>query len=301
MVEPNDPYVIAIVLNWNSYNDTSECVESLQGLSYNNLDIVIVDNGSTDGSGRRLKSEFPEHEYLQTGENLGFGAGNNIGIEYALDQGAEYIWLLNNDVLIFEEDTLSQLIETAEANPNAGIVSPIIREYPDTTGIWFERGVIDWRRAYATHMHSSCDSKNFIKNEYIPNCSSLFRNNVFQEVGLLPEKYFLYFEDAHHSTMVRNEGFELLTDENAEVHHKVNNSTGGAYSPTPSYYKIRNQVLFARSFNSRVSNLFWPLYLVYVIRHTIHRIILGNHASISALLLGFIHGVINYSGKGPYP
>lgn len=107
--------VYIIILNWNGWQDTVECVVSCLNLRHDNCRILIVDNGSTDGSETFLRKRFPDTELIQTGENRGFAGGNNIGISHAMANGADYVWLLNNDTIV-DPDSLSELIRVAKKN-----------------------------------------------------------------------------------------------------------------------------------------------------------------------------------------
>src|SRR3972149_8894642 len=115
--------VFIIVLNWNGYRDTVDCLRSIEKCSYTAYEVVVVDNGSTDGSVERLKKDFKDVVYIENKENLGYTGGNNVGIKYAMDRRGEFIWLLNNDTLI-ESDSLDILIRAAKDNPYAGVLSP---------------------------------------------------------------------------------------------------------------------------------------------------------------------------------
>ncbi|QTN30416.1 glycosyltransferase family 2 protein [Rhodoferax sp. AJA081-3] len=110
------PRVAIVVLNWNGWVDTLACVASLQSLDYANFHIVLVDNGSTDGSEEQFRHVLPKLELLQTGTNLGFGGGCNVGMRHALAGGAEYIWLINSDATV-DPGALSALVRVAEQNP----------------------------------------------------------------------------------------------------------------------------------------------------------------------------------------
>jgi GT2 family glycosyltransferase len=125
------PSVAAIVLNWNNYEDTVEVVAGLDAIGYENLTVIVVDNGSTDNSTNRLENEFPEVEFIYNRENLGFPGGNNIGIREALDRGFDYLWLLNNDIVIPDDFDLESLLLTVESYSLIDSVSPLLTEYPD--------------------------------------------------------------------------------------------------------------------------------------------------------------------------
>src|SRR2546425_647264 len=120
-----EQWVYILVLNWNNWKDTNECLASLQGLDYNHWKVIVLDNGSTDGSLRHIRERHPEVEIMKLGENLGFAKGNNAGIRAAVERGAEYVWLLNNDTEV-DPGALRALVETAESDPRIGAVGSAI-------------------------------------------------------------------------------------------------------------------------------------------------------------------------------
>ena len=114
------PAVVIVLLNWNGWRDTHACLGSLAGLDYPNYEVVVVDNASTDGSEAELRKRHPKLTLLQSGANLGFAGGNNVGLRSALAHGAEYVWLLNNDTLV-EPDALSELVGKMQREPDLGL------------------------------------------------------------------------------------------------------------------------------------------------------------------------------------
>src|SRR5436190_7401977 len=130
------PSVAVIVLNWNGRDDTLACLESLAGLNYDNFQVMVVDNGSTDGSVGAIRPRFPGVEIIETGRNLGFAEGNNVGIRLALDRGMDYVFLLNNDTVV-DPSLLSELVAAAERCPEGGIFGAQILYHSDPLKIWF--------------------------------------------------------------------------------------------------------------------------------------------------------------------
>lgn len=295
--------VAAVVLNWNNYADTHACVESLRSLDPGVDTIVVVDNGSTDGSGERLDEEFPEVEVRFTGENLGFAGGMNDGIDAALDD-AEFVWLLNNDVVFLEEDVLTSLCGTLDRDDVAG-VSPLIRKYPETDDIWFWRGFVDWDRGYAAHdppgAFDAQEVGEYVSNNYIPCCAFLVRASLVEERGGLPTDYFLYYEDVDFCTRLRDDDYQLLTVTDAAVHHRVSASSGSDTGPIPAYYLARNRILFAREFDEKVSDAFYQWYTLGILDRLKWYVMCREWESVTALLRGVADGLRGRTGKGPYP
>ena len=139
----NKPKVAIIILNWNRLEDIAECLESVKKTDYPNYEVVIVDNGSKDGSLEKLSKEFPEAIILKNKENMGFAGGNNVGMRYAINSGAKYMWLLNNDTVV-EPDTLRGLILEGTKAPGIGLLSPIIYYYSTRSKIQNCGSIMKW-------------------------------------------------------------------------------------------------------------------------------------------------------------
>ena len=238
--------VYILILNWNGWKDTVECIESCKKLDYPNFRMLIVDNGSTDNSETSLRDHFPDIELIQTGRNLGFAGGNNVGIKYALDRGADYIWLLNNDTVVAPE-ALTELVIVAEDNKRAGIVGSKIYFYDEPQKIWFAGGGWRERKFFASHrgMHE-IDTGQFDKIcevDYITGCSLLIKSIVIKEVGLMHEDYFLYWEDADWNATVSEHGWKILYVPGSIVWHKISSSVKNNKYLEMRYY-IRNGLYF---------------------------------------------------------
>jgi GT2 family glycosyltransferase len=117
------PLVNVVVLNWNQLELTLECLESLQDVQYPHLHITLVDNGSTDGSATEIRSRYPGVQVIESAHNLGFSAGNNVGIRHAMEQGADYVVLLNNDTVV-DSSFVTALVEVGEADRELGLLAP---------------------------------------------------------------------------------------------------------------------------------------------------------------------------------
>ncbi|RME45924.1 MAG: glycosyltransferase family 2 protein, partial [Chloroflexi bacterium] len=146
MAGSNAPSVYFIVLNWNQPKMTAECLDSLARQDYPNYRVVVVDNGSTDGSAAILRRRYPWAEIVEISQNIGYSEGNNVGIEYALEQGADYLFLLNNDTEV-DPHMLGRLVEVAEAQTEAGMVGPTMYYVDPPDMIWGGDNRIDWKRA----------------------------------------------------------------------------------------------------------------------------------------------------------
>lgn len=238
--------VFVIVLNWNGKNDTLECLQSLQKTNYPNFKILVVDNGSTDDSVYAIKTSFPKVEVLETGENLGFAGGNNVGITYAYNQGADYIFLLNNDTSV-KDDFISILVATGESDKQIGLIGSKIYYFDHPTIIWFAGGKITGLKGVHLGLNQE-DSSQFNQTkevDYLTGCALMIKREVIAKIGTLTEDYFLYYEDTDYSAKAKKAGFKIVYEPRSIIYHKVSRSTK-AGSISYIYYSIRNGLVNAR-------------------------------------------------------
>ncbi|MGG7153676.1 glycosyltransferase, partial [Clostridium neonatale] len=177
-------------------------------------------------------------------ENNGFAAGNNIGIKYALKNNSDYILLLNNDTII-TENSIEKLIECLESDKSIGIVSSRIMYYDKPYKIWFSGGKIDWFKYICVHDSMNMEFTNNngnIKTEFISGCSMMIRKDVVNKVGLLPEEYFMYYEDVDYCKMVMDSGYKLMVCTESIIYHKVSASSGGEESAFSIKWSTRNRL-----------------------------------------------------------
>jgi GT2 family glycosyltransferase len=244
------PRVTVIVLNWNGLNDTLGCLESLDRLDYTGCEVVVVDNGSADESVPVIRQRFPAVTTIENGENLGYAGGNNVGLRYAMTQGVDYALLLNNDTVV-DPAFLRVLVDAAEAEPAIGMAGPTIyyHERPDVT--WSAGGAIDWRQG-STRMVglNEPDAGQFGQSprevDFITGCALLVKRSVMEEVGLLDERFFAYYEEAEWCVRATRAGFRIVHVPLACIWHKISPSAQ-ADSPLVHYYMTRNRLLFLKA------------------------------------------------------
>ena len=237
------PEVVIIVLNWNGFEDTVECIGSLKKQSYPNYKILIVDNGSTDGSDELLKKEFPELAFIQTGKNSGYAGGMNAGMRHVLASRAEYIILLNNDTIVAPDFT-AELVNAALEEKMAGILCSKIYFYDRPETLWYAGAsfntLLGWgrHRGYAQHDDGRFDA---VEETQRPcGCSMMVTREFCDRTGLLDEEFFCYFEDVDWGLRARRNGFKVLYVPASKVWHKGFKSTGGVSTSIALYYNIRN-------------------------------------------------------------
>jgi len=253
MTDGERPLAYIVILNWNGWRDTVECLASLRALTYPRYHTVVVDNASTDDSEARVRGAAPEVTILQAGANLGYAGGNNLGIRHALACGAEYVWLLNNDTTV-ATDALGELVDAArgwESNQELiGVVGSKIYYAREPNRLWWAGGRVDWRRGIANHVgineddHGQYDA--LTESETANGASMLIARETFERIGLFDERYFLYFEEADLSCRARNAGLQIRFAPRSHVWHSVSSSTG-VRSSRFLYHFTRSNILFVRT------------------------------------------------------
>jgi GT2 family glycosyltransferase len=231
-----------VVLHWQASHYTRACLASIRALSYKNYRVLLVDNGSSDNAGAGIAKQFPEVEYLRIEENVGFAAGCNHGIEYCLESGAEWIWLLNNDTKV-AADSLELMMEAASRNPQAGILGAMVYTGEGEQFVASGIGEIDFTRAKTYLRKQVPDGVQVMPCEWLTGANMLLRADAIQQVGLFDEDYFIYFEDTDLSYRMARAGWHCLLVPNARVEH-VGTSTDGGKTSWRAYYYTRNRLLF---------------------------------------------------------
>ncbi|MDZ7695447.1 MAG: glycosyltransferase family 2 protein [Deltaproteobacteria bacterium] len=264
------PEVVVVILNWNGKEDTTLCLRSLANLKYDHVEIIVVDNGSKDGSVEFLRSE-KGITLIENGANLGFAAGNNVGIRYAINKlKPDYVFLLNNDTEC-DPDMLTHLVRTAESSSQIGIVSPKICYFDNPNKIWSIGGNGIFKTVLlGDSIKGQGDSVNYVQDrpvDYVWSCGMLIKENVIHQIGLLDEDYFVSMEDIDYCKRARDAGFEIWVSSRAKLLHKVSSSTGGDnYTPIIRYYYAKGMVLFMKKHALlREWMLFFPIVLMSLV------------------------------------
>ena len=234
-----------VVLTWNGRQDTIELLDSLEGAHRAGVQILVVDNGSSDGTLAAVQDTYPWARTLQTGENLGYAGGNNRGIDYAIAQGAETICVLNNDT-IATPDFLPPLIESVVDQEVA--VSPDIRYQSDPGTSWFRGARLDRSLGSARHLVASeqQDGNVPFDTELLSGCCIVASSNTWRQVGGFDEDYFLIFEDSDWSMRARASGVRLQVVPMSKIMHKGSRSFRDVADSLGYYYFVRNGLEFSR-------------------------------------------------------
>ncbi len=262
-----EPAVSIIVLNYNGRDDTLACLRSLEHLMYGNVSIILVDNASSDGSVDAIRTAHPHVTLIETGANLGFTGGNNVGIRYALDHGANYILLLNNDTVV-APDFLNLMVEVMERDPSIGVTGPMIYYYSAPETIWSAGGEIDW--SHGTTRMIGLNEEDLSQyglaprqTDFVTGCALMARRSVWEKVGLLDDQFFMYYEETEWCVRVNRSGCKIMLVPAAMIWHKIS-IEDRAVSPRTYYYMTRNRLLFLHK--TRAGTLTWAYILSEYLR-----------------------------------
>ncbi|MEK7729197.1 MAG: glycosyltransferase family 2 protein [candidate division KSB1 bacterium] len=286
------PLVHALILNFNGKQLLLETLASVVQITYPNFKIIVVDNGSSDGSQALVRAQYSEGILLENEKNLGFGEGNNVGMRYALEHGAEWVLLLNNDLTV-APDLLTHMMAVAMADATIGILGPKIYYHDQPETIWFAGGRINYWAGLTAHRGiREMDRGQYDRVEdtdYLTGCTMLIRREVLERVGLFDPIYFpAYTEDADLCVRAQRAGYRLLYAPQAKVWHKVSSSSGGGMSPFKTKLKVQHSLIFFKRYTRWYHWLTIPwsiagLAFVFVVRELAR----GNWRIVSALLRGF--------------
>ena len=241
--------VYIVVLNYKNLKDTLACLDALRKVTYNDYHIVVVDNDSQDGSYEYLIEHATDCQVIQSGENRGYAAGNNIGIRYALEHQTDYVCILNNDVET-EPDFLTKLVQYMESAPDVGMAGPVVYEFTRRDIVQSAGFSISMVKGI-THPLWKGKNRRDIQKEQVRFCDGLsgtcllVRREALEKAGLIPENYFLLFEEMEWCLKVRKCGYRLATVFPAGVYHK-GSATLKKTGTMNRYYMARNRVLFVR-------------------------------------------------------
>jgi len=221
--------VAIVVLNWNGSNDTQMCLSSLRQLNYDNYEVIVVDNGSSDDSVDRIGSDFPEVTLMETGENQGFAGGCNRGISHALSNSADFVWLLNNDTIV-DPDALRRLVDKAQQDRRIAAVGSAIysMEDPHRLEAW-GGGRVNFWLGHSRHFLAPVPDEAI---DFITGASMLISREALERVGLLDEQFFMYWEDADLCFRLRLLGWATYYCPLAGVTHLTSRSS--AHVPSES-------------------------------------------------------------------
>lgn len=242
-----DPLVKSIILNTNRREDTLECLHSLAKQTYPNQRAIVLDNHSTDGSVEAIHADFPEVEIIPIVENQGYAGNNNVGIQIALDQHADWIFVLNEDTVL-APDCISQLVKVGESDKSIGIVGPMVYHHDEPAIIQSAGGIITkyWDSVHLAQ--NEADTGQYQQPhevDWISGCAILLRKEAIDQVGMLDTRFFYYWEETEWCIRSQKAGWKIVHNPQANLWHK---GVQRDYKPKPSlsYYDTRNHLLLLK-------------------------------------------------------
>ena len=242
------PKVVAIVINYNGKDVTLQTLESLGGLDYAELEIVVVDNGSNDGSSEAVAEWYPNVTQLRKEVNEGVAAGMNVGVAHALEGDCDYLLILNNDIEV-APSMVSELVEVAESNNSVGCVGPKAYYYWDRERLWSTGGILRYRESVTVERGmGEEDSGQYDKVQevdYVNGCAMLVRRQVMERVGPFDPLYFVGIEDADWCMRMKRLGYRCAYTPHAVLWHMVSH-TLGTYTTGRTFQTGRSTAIFVR-------------------------------------------------------
>ena len=241
-----EPLVSIITINYNESEVTLDLLDSVRKLSYANYEVIVVDNASPNDNPDKIKENFPEVNLIKSAENLGFAGGNNLGVKQAK---GEYLLFINNDTIV-PPNFIQPLVETLQKNNRIGMVSPKIKFHWDPTLIQYAgyTPMNKWtirNNSIGYHQKDNGDFDEPKETQSIHGAAMMVPKKVVDEVGMMTEIYFLYYEEHDWAEMVKRAGYKIFYQPKSYILHKESISTG-KFSPLKTYYISRNRILFAR-------------------------------------------------------
>lgn len=256
--------VVAVVLNTNRCDDTVTCLRSLEKSNYPNLGIIVLDNASTDGSVAKIQADFPSVQLVNLEENLGYAGNNNVGIKLAIEQGADWVFVLNEDTIV-SPTCLDILVNSAQAMRSPGIIGPMVYTFGSENIISSAGGKIDWWRADGLNVGmGEVDYGQYQRHpvDFINGCGMLVSRKAVEKAGLLDESFFIYYEETDWCARIRKMGFDIWFEPQAQMRHKAPIESD-KFGPTTLYYFTRNRIRF---FSRHAPILIRPVVVLRAIR-----------------------------------
>ena len=296
-----DPSVAIILVNWNSYDFSVNCINSLNKCNYTNFKIILVDNGSKDSSLDKLSSQFKDIHFIKNKSNLGFTGANNIGISKALKDNFDYVMLLNNDTLV-KKDFLKHLIDRFKNDDKLGAIQPLICQMNNPDKIWNAGG--KFLRLIGLPVvlgkGKKLTNNGLIKNytDWISGCCIMLKSKIINDVGLLDNSFFAYFEDVDWSLRIKEAGYFLGIETKSIIYHyesgssKSKSNIEGNLDPMIHYYNFRNHIKLIKKHKKYFGTIFPYCFQIFkFLVFSFYFIIRFRFVKLKKMLCGLIDGI----------
>ncbi len=238
------PRVTSVILNTNRRDDTLACLESLRQSDYPNQAVIVLDNASSDGSVEAIHMRYPEVQIISLTDNRGYAGNNNAGIQAAIEQGADWVFVLNEDTFL-AADAITRLVEIGQNNPDIGMLGPLVYHHNEPDIIQTAGGILDhhWLSSHAGQ--NEPDQGQYFaprQVDWISGCAIFVRREVIEQVGMIDERFFYYWEETEWCVRARRGGWSLWVVPTAKLWHK---GVQRDYQPGPNvtYYWTRNWLM----------------------------------------------------------
>ena len=282
----NECKLSIITVNYNGLKDTYELIDSIP--FNDSMEVIVVDNASVQDEATSIQKKYPRVRVIRSEKNLGFAGGNNIGIKAA---SGKYIFLVNNDT-VFKDFNIQSLIDRLESSPKIGVVCPKIRFSWGNNPIQFAGytplsqvtvrnksiGFGEEDRGQYNIPHST---------PYAHGAAMLIKRDVIDKVGLMPECFFLYYEEIDWSMIITRAGYEIWYEPSCTIYHKESKTTG-QNSPLRTYYITRNRLLLVKRNWEGITKYISYFYLFFLVapRDIIKNTIKGHFIHVKAIIKG---------------
>jgi len=293
--------VSIIILNWNGLKDTIECLDSLKKIVYPNYEVIVVDNASTGDDAGVLEKKYAGYiQIIRSKENLGFCGGNNIGMAKAIEDGSDYVLLLNNDTVV-EQDFLDKLVEVGEMNGKNVIIGSVIADYY-TKKTTFTNAKMDRKLNVGVRTDFLNSDLIYWDTDATHGAAEMFKVKFVQQYNLfLDEKLFLYCDEMDVCQRAKKNGLNVVMAGKSKIYHKEGASVGGSLNPLSVYYTIRNRILLSRILLSPKNRLFfWILFISARAIRLIEWIFKKERLLIKVFFIAFLDGIRGKRGKNNY-
>jgi len=268
----NERKTLIIILHYQSYEDTHACLSSLQDIPGDRFDVMLINNGMEKNIETHVRTNFPAVKCITLEQNMGFAVANNIGLHASLQNGYQFSLLLNNDVVV-DRHFLEILRNVMEADENVALAGPAIYYFDKRDSLWAIGGWINlWKAQIGGIINVDVNNCSpCFDVDYLPGTCILVRNRALDKIGMLPEEYFLAYEEAEFAIKAKKSGYRILACRDSKIYHKVGMS--GQSPPKYKYNHMRNRFLFMKRNFIRPINYLAPfiLFLILILKGVLHR------------------------------
>ena len=288
-----------VILNWNNYEDTKECLESIGHQTYESFDLVVVDGMSTDHSTERIQKEFPKYNYIYLDRDIGYGGGNNAGIKFLLKEGAEAVLSMNNDVIL-DKNCLEELVKELQRNSKAGIIGPRMYSYSDRKLFQLSGGYVNVLKSKPSPKWVKEDSESPIEPFEViklPGACILVRKEALEYSGLFDEGFFLYYADTDFEKRISDQGWRQVSVPSAKAYHKIS-ATVGKGSLKLLYYDSRDFLYYVKKHHNLATTVY--CFVKSWTEKNVHTLLAKEDKLKKLILLNmaYLHFLFGTRGKG---